>query len=117
MIGHAARAIVAGRTANLSLSPMSLRPFVWWSAQVVALIGTCSVWNSYRDTDMWPLLKGPVHVFEPVYVPRIWVMNSLISNVPFAVAVQFAIIMAPDGIDIVKVAVGPLMVPDTLIVP
>jgi hypothetical protein len=44
-------------------------------------------------------------------------MNSLMSNVPLAVAVQFAIIMAPDGIDIVKVAWGPLMVPDTLMVP
>ena len=66
---------------------------------------------------MWPLLKGPVHVFEPVYVPCIWVMNSLISNVPLAVAVQFAIIMAPDGIVIVNVAVGPLIVPDTFMVP
>ena len=66
---------------------------------------------------MWPLLKGPVHVFEPVYVPCIWVMNSLMSNVPLAVAVQFAIIMAPDGIVIVNVAVGPLIVPDTFMVP
>lgn len=40
------------------------------------------------------------------------VINSLMSNVPLAVAGQFAIIMAPDGIDIVNVAVGPLMVPD-----
>ena len=73
--------------------------------------------GSYRDTDMCPSLKGPVHVFEPVYLPCICVMNSLMSNVPLAVAVQFAIIMAPDGIDIVKVAVDPLIMPDTVMAP
>lgn len=66
---------------------------------------------------MCPSLKGPVQVFDPEYVPCIWVMNSLTSNVPLPVAVQFAIIMAPDGIVIVKVAVAPLIVPDTFMVP
>ena len=66
---------------------------------------------------MCPSLKGPVQVFDPEYVPCIWVMSSLTSNVPLPVAVQFAIIMAPDGIVIVKVAVSPLIVPDTFMVP
>ena len=65
---------------------------------------------------MCPSLNGPVHVFDPVYVPCIWVMNSLTSNVPLAVAVQLAIIV-PDGIVIVKVAVAPSIVPDTVMVP
>lgn len=44
-------------------------------------------------------------------------MNWLISNLPLAVAVQLPVIIPPEGIDIVNVAVDPLMVPETVIGP
>ena len=67
--------------------------------------------------DICPWPNGPVHVFEPEYDPCIWSITSSMSNVPVAVAVHVPVIMLPLGMVMVKVAVLPLMVPDTFIWP